>query len=499
MKKLLTKIENSKSFWFLLIATVIFFILRLPSLIEPHWYGDEGIYQVIGIAINDGRLLYSQIFDNKPPLLYTTYALFDSNQFHVRLLSLFTGIIAISSFFYLCRSVFRNLKSSIMASSLFVILFGLPVLEGNIANAENFMLPFVITAALIVYKLANNKNQKITNSNQLFLGGLLLGLAFLFKTVAIFDFGAFLIFMLIVNLPTKLPKNKMVDVVKKAIKKLLPFISGFLLPLSITIIYFAANNALSDFIKATLVSNINYVGWKNALLIPQGFLIFKLLLLSILVYITYSKRGSLSKPLIFSTLWLGFSMFSVFFSGRPYTHYALLGLPAFLILFGLIVSTKETKIRPYLVLFFAIIILIIGSTFKPNFKKSLDYYQNAFMFLTNQKSVESYKSFFDQKTPRDYIISSFIRQHSRPDDSIFIWGDSAQIYALSDKTPPGRYTVSYHIKQYPNALRETQIAIFKKRPKYIVILKESSMFPFALSNYSLVFSFEGTDIYERNN
>src|SRR3972149_9250866 len=55
--------------WLALIwAGVIF--LRIPSLFEPFWYGDEAIYLVIGQKILGGGLMYVDIFDHKTPGIY---------------------------------------------------------------------------------------------------------------------------------------------------------------------------------------------------------------------------------------------------------------------------------------------------------------------------------------------------------------------------------------------------------------------------------------------
>ena len=59
---------DKKGIWWLFAICLVFVILRIPSLIEPYWYGDEGIYQVVGHAINSGEILYKDIWDNKPPL-----------------------------------------------------------------------------------------------------------------------------------------------------------------------------------------------------------------------------------------------------------------------------------------------------------------------------------------------------------------------------------------------------------------------------------------------
>ena len=51
----------------LLAISFSFFLLRFPSLFEPNWYGDEGIYQAIGIAMREGRMLYSEIWGRDFP------------------------------------------------------------------------------------------------------------------------------------------------------------------------------------------------------------------------------------------------------------------------------------------------------------------------------------------------------------------------------------------------------------------------------------------------
>jgi len=94
---------RGKDFIFLPIIAFVFALLRLPSVIEPYWYGDEGKYEVIGAAIREGRILYSQIWDNKPPLLYIIYAIFSGEQFYVRLASLAVGFLSVIVFFIISK------------------------------------------------------------------------------------------------------------------------------------------------------------------------------------------------------------------------------------------------------------------------------------------------------------------------------------------------------------------------------------------------------------
>ncbi len=500
MMKFIDKIERSKSFWFLLIIFVVFFLLRLPSVIEPNWYGDEGIYQVLGMAINDGRILYSEIWDNKPPLLYLTYALFLGDHFSVRFFSLIIGVITTGFFFALSQTIFKKIKASIAATVAFTLLFATPIIEGNIANAENFMLLPITIAAILVYKYADHHKPTITR-RILFGAGLLLGIAFLFKIVAVFDFAAFFIFLIILSLPDRLHITK--TIIKKSSQLFLvytlPYALGFLLPLIITALCFVFVQAFPDFIRATFSGMFGYVEYGNKLVIPQGLLLLKLLLLTTVVGFMIKKRRSLSKPTLFIFLWLAFSLFNSFFSHRTYIHYMLVLVPSFCLLVGLVVNA-ETRKKQLLLL--ALLILTIGTvftTFKTyGFKKTLLYYQNSLLFATGQKSVVSYQTFFDGKTPRDYQVASYIKMHTKPGDPILIWGNNAQIYALSNTLPINKYTVAYHTGQNEEGLMTTQNAINTVQPKYVIILAESPNFPFYLDSYVSVFTLERAAIYEKS-
>jgi hypothetical protein len=503
--KIFKRLEKLKSFWYLIGILLLFFLLRLPSLIEPNWYGDEGIYQVIGQSINSGRLLYTEIWDNKPPLLYLVYALFNGDQFGTRLFSLITGLFATVFFFYLSRQLFKQLKSSIFATIIFVVLFATPLIEGNIANAENFMIPLVLLSGILIYALSH-KNQNIkflflkSRSSTLLAAGLLLGISFLFKIVGIFDFAAFFIFLLITTLPPRFSftLNRLKNSFNPTIKNMLPLIIGFILPIALTALYFLVHNAFSDFIKASFSANVGYVGWKNNFIVPQGFLFFKLILLTFAIIFIYRKRAVLSKPELFLVLWFVFSIFNTYFSGRPYMHYVLVTLPVFCLTAGLLI--EETRKKPKLLILSLLIltVLLLNNTFKFSLNKSIRYYNNAVSFLSGNKSVTEYQAFFDRKTPRDYALSSFIKSHTTERDTVFLWGDSAQIYALSNKLPPGKYTVAYHISQYEDGIEETQKALNTSKPKYIITLKESRELPFDISAYTNRIVIEEGIIYERS-
>lgn len=489
--KILARIEKSRSFWFLLITSVIFFLLRLPSLFEPYWYGDEGIYQVIGDALNSGRQLYSGIWDNKPPLLYLLYAVFHSDQFTVRLVSLVFGLLSVVAFFYLTRKLFHETKNgekiSIFVTFTYAVLFGLPIIEGNIANSENFMLFPIILAGFLIVKLIK-KNQALEFNSKLIIPGILLSIAFLFKIVAIFDFAAFFVAIAIVELCNKRS-------IQKLFLNLIPFVLGFIIPIALTFLFTLLNGTLSDFIKATFTQMFGYVGYGNKFVIPQGLLIMKLsILLLFNLYILF-RRQNLSISTIFVLVWLSFSVFNALFSQRPYTHYLLVLLPAFCLFLGLLIWDKKIK---HLGLVLLIILFFVIGTFS-YYKKTPRYYFNFVSFITGSKNLAQYQAFFDRNTPNDYQLAQFIKNNTTEKDNIFIWGNNAQVYKMSNKLPPGRFTVAYHITASDEYINETYIALKAAQPKFIIVTSPKNPIPFNLKGYYPKITINNSVIYEYDN
>lgn len=487
-------LERRRDIWALIGIIITFFFLRLPSLTEPYWYGDEGIYEVIGKALRNGHILYSQIWDNKPPLFYIVYAIFNGDQFLIRFFSLIVGVITVILFYVLTKKIFHSYSLTIFLTILFTIFFGTPFVEGNIANAENFIMPLALAASYLLLKGIGEGKKNETRTLQIV--GLLLGIAFLFKIVAVFDFLALATLLLFQHLPRK---NQFWPIRLKTIFQLplFHFFLFFVLPFLVTCAYFLLSGALSDFLSALLLSNVSYVGYRNDFLFPQGLLFFKIVVLLGFIIILYKKRRAISVETIFILLWFSFSLFNTFFSQRPYTHYLLVILPSFLLFLGLISSNLVKKKLPY-ALYFLLAFFLITSVFRPKSPLYMaKYYHNFVLFVTNNKSVSSYQTFFDRNTPRDYEVASFLRTHTSKKDNIFVWGNSGQIYALANKLPPGKFIVAYHISGNKKAIANTIDGLNKKNPRFIAILPDTKEIPFDLSNYRYRLAIQDADIYER--
>ena len=134
-------------------------VLRMPSLFEPYWYGDEGIYLTLGMALRKGLVFYRDIHDNKPPLLYLVAALAQT-QFWFRFMLLWWHAATTVVVYKLAELIFSGVKNKATVILTTVIFVALTLFfEGNIANGEIFMILPVTVGMLIINQKSKIKNQ----------------------------------------------------------------------------------------------------------------------------------------------------------------------------------------------------------------------------------------------------------------------------------------------------------------------------------------------------
>ncbi len=243
----------------LLFILLLVFILRIPSLFEPHRYADEEIYLTLGQAVRKGLVLYRDIHDNKPPLLYLTAAV-AGNLFWFRGFLLVFQAFAVVCFFKLAELIFRNQRTAIIVStSLFGLLSTLPTLEGNVANGENFMIVPALLGFFLFYRILVRSDVQAPLGN-FFCIGFLFAVSFLFKVPIVFDFISLLIFWcLFVALPFRFRVF-----FRRFLPALITMIVGFSLPIIISIVYYSFFGAFEPYVRSALLQNIGYVSsWRS--------------------------------------------------------------------------------------------------------------------------------------------------------------------------------------------------------------------------------------------
>lgn len=495
---------------------------------EPYWYGDEGIYLTLGNGVRHGLALYKDIHDNKPPGIYLIAAAAGS-QFWFRFILLVWNSASIIVFWWIAHKLLDKLEApktfKLMGlnfpipqySTLATLLFGfLPfAFEGNIANGEIFMiLPTLIGIAALIRLWKRTTKHPLTWAA---IAGIAFSLGFLIKVPAIFDAiagGVFFFLILPAFRRQHLPwwKRPLIAI-WNGIRKPHPWVFGvaFLLPIVISIIYYWKIGALQPYLNSALLQNVGYLSsWKTgthaAARVGQSGLKNRAAALGLATLVLLFSTPWLSAEGLLIIIWVGFSLFGSLLSERPYPHYLIQVIPPFcLLIIWLIKTLKERKHLVGSLTLGGITIATLTFSYI-NIKfwhyPLIPYYQNFLKFATGKINKTQYISYFDPTLPEQYMLARVIARNTTSQDRIFIWGDLPNIYALTRRLPPGRYTSAYHIKDF-GGYEETYNAILATRPKFILIDRHMDNFPKLAvildASYSLRYTSTNFWLYKRVN
>jgi hypothetical protein len=337
--------------------------------------------------------------------------------------------------------------------------------EGNIANAEIFMILPTVLGMWLVYI---NKN--------LLLAGVSLSLAFLLKAPAGFDWAAAMIWLTIF----KHDGFQLVRSLKAGWWKLL---GGFVFLIALTIGYYGFVGGLEPYVRSALLQNIGYLtSWQtgshsaSGFASPGGLLWRVIILLSLLCGLfLIGLRYKIVSSFKLIVVWFLMALFGALLSERPYPHYLIQpAVPGSLLLSYFLFSQKKLV---------KIIIVSLGLVTTIAYRQInfwryplISYYKNFLKLVTGQQSQESYRNYFDPRTEQTYQLADYLLKTTMPYERVFIWGDEPTIYALSNRLPIGRYTVAYHVLDF-NGYQET-ISAWDQSPPTVVLVMDYETRPF---------------------
>lgn len=464
-------------------------LLRVPSFFEPVWYGDEAIYLTIGHALNQGRVLYKDIVDHKTPLIY--YIATVDDQTWLRLLTGIGMVVATISFFFVCRFWFKSKTLAYLATTAFMLLTTLPWLEGPMANGELWVLIFVMPSLWIMTRIESVRayflhthhffSVKDRKDNwQLMLAGVLLGLALMTKVPAMFDLTAIYLLLFLPHLASIVESIRDQEW-SLLIKKLKPLMTQYLYlslgigqPFLFFVLYFASHQALAEYLNYGLLYNLHYAGtWRpefgSALMAGWFSLPGKGLTLLLIIMGSLFLAIKQHRSVAFFMAWFGLDLFAVLLSNRPYPHYLLQLMPAFILLvLAVWHSRKNLRVMVSfgLVIFWLMVSLkVINFYFypvRPYFTRFADR-------LTGRISREEYNNSFNSTVRDNTAITAYLQQYQV--DTLYIWGSNPLLYAQGKFLPTTKLITLFHIddlQAHPATLAQLQ----SNPPPFIIVMKK---------------------------
>mgnify|MGYP001241908727 CR=1 FL=1 len=487
--------------WFkvgIALAVVLFLFLRLPSLVEPHWYGDEGIYAAVGSEMASGELLYVGTWDHKPPAIYVLYALtsgFQGLQLPVlKLINILAGLATIFLMLKVAQQLWqRQTKVSVVVSRVLSLaavfalafIFGGTSVEANTVNAENFFIPLVLAAIWIYLRFGQSRPVRAAA-----IAGLLLGIAVLFKFHPLLDAAALGWFILLAAL--KFKPGKYLPTVNSsfaATKRLAVFGIAIALPFAIVAGYYMLIGQFQAFFGSVVSYNFGYSGEFNAsglgfLFLPDTFTV-RILLTAAAVFILSILQISGKVKLVwgFTILWLVVALFGAKLSGRPYAHYFMQVVIPLLLTVMMIMGTQFSSYKHSAIEFLTrsvtgallsfLVVYAALALFWQNYEvkwgyASANYQSTGLAYLAQQAATgfpqwqasspsmlrrEAVSSQLDRDWQRVfndeglgvYRLGVFLQLQATPREKVFIWANRGWSNALAGVDNASPYVVYYHI------------------------------------------------------
>jgi len=503
-------------------------IWRLPALWEPPWINDEGTYATVGHLLRGGALLYRDIWENKPPGVYLLYAAADALGGPAGLLPLVrlaASLAALSlgllAYLFVRRGLRGGHGRALVAAFVASMIVDTPLVEGTTANAEIFMAPLILAAVALAWPTPPPSTPGppvAPPATHAALAGALLGLAMLFKAVALADALAIMGILAIAREPSSRGAAPATRSQQRALLPLLALLLGLAVPLAATAIYFAAQGptTLQAAAFAMLGYNLLYVGAPTTG--AAALVLFTVRLGAgaavIYLFVLYARaarpRAPGHRPRVSSwlptarrsppgvaalpswptaalSLWTACALLGAISGARPHAHYLLqLAAPLACLLAVLLPLhlTRGVDRRPARTVGLAALVitaaLIAGSAVVAHQGPAAvarahtlaAYYAGAWWLASGRQSAGQFAADLDPRVSRTIALASRLR--ALPligcPRALLVWGNAPWVYYLSGLSPATPYTSADYRPAIPGATAALIAATRHTRAGALVIL-----------------------------
>ena len=485
-----------------LIPVLALVLFRIPSLFESYWYGDEAIYAAVAQEIKQGKLLYAQTWDHKPPLIFMFFypaALLGWGKGFVilRAVNVILGILTLKFTDSILKKYVGNLPRFVSLMFLSFTL-GTGILEGNVVNAEVIFIVFNTLALLLLLE-----------RKSYLLIGILTYLSLATKVPGFVEI-AFLIFIFLIVYW----KERGFTYFFKSIPQIA---LGFTVPFVITLSYFWQKGIFSDFLYANAIFNriysmhegnfINIIGNKIPSTYLQAVSVLSVFLFSLYLYL--SKKISSFIFIIINLFTIQF--FATLLSAKNYGHYFIQMLTSSAIIIALLLNKPGRFLKPSRLIACAVLLILIvpliysiklGGKIS-SYAPPRPYYSTFIKgyILGNSEQKEKFwwgsgKGVIRVKNVADYFAGNHLEY-----GKAYIYTDKPWVQALAGRDMTNKYVVWFHLAYRREHLEEELENV--KRADLVVVdndtRKLEDVFTIVNNNFEKFDEFENFSFYRKIN
>jgi len=433
----------------LCLILILTFALRLPGLLVPIWSIDEGTQAVMANTIINGGTPYVDMLDNRAPLPWYIWALtflfFGSDNMNaIRMVQIGLASLIIVLIFLIGRFTI-GVRGALFGSFFFSVISSVGLDRiGYMFQPEWCLAVFTCLASYLFLRGLQSDHGRTL----MFLSGLSYGLAFFCKQNTLFDTITPFFFLIYLGFSKK--KLPGADSLQSCVSCALLIFLGFIVVVYWFSGYFYVKGAWKDFVFYFWAYNIDFwIPVRNSLerILFVPFWFFRvstpmnLGVWAIMGFIIIclgnkvwgeSRRDGTGIIQAYIAFWSVTSFLATTIAFRPYKWYVIQLLPAWCLLAGVTFERvlNSVTIRP--------------SVEHETVNKKPNTLVRTFIILlvaipALSLTVEMAKTIQDWKRNQQTDLVEWIKNHSRKDQKIYVWGFAPYIYTQTNRTPASRY------------------------------------------------------------
>lgn len=466
---------------------------RLPTLFELPAV-DQALSSYIGQKMQEGQLLYRDLWEHRPPGIYFLYNWipWGGNNRHwlIPLMDMLYVWLTLGALWLLAKS-FWGSRSALGAAFIFTLFSLSPAFQGSWSRNQTEVL---MNLPLLLGLYGATRAHQQQKNWPWFFTGIALGIAFIFKFTALF-LALPLIPLLWASPPTIAAANSF------RLKRFFFLILGWMIPLAATLLYFYVKGVLPEAYQAVVVFNAVYSGLREELKSAPSILLYwykgQLLLIAavfiLALLVWWREKFYLSLRGQILTLWILGGVISIFLQGKYFEPHFISLIPPFSLLAGYSWEWIKTKTpdRKSAALSLLVIALLAGAT-GDVFRDYFHAYKPNLPFLFKKVSYEqALRSLPANANKLEFLdLGKFIAQNSERKDYIYVWGWASEIYYYAGRPAPNRFIMHYYLLDAENPLaakfpgikarRQELLDNLKTKPVkfFLVGLQDTSMFEY---------------------
>lgn len=437
--------------------------LRLPTFFRPVLSDDEAIYATTADALSRGDLLYRDVVDHKPPLIYHIYqagfSAMGAYNIHGAHAFVVLAVLVTAAFLMVARKVDDPASRAGLASALLYLVFSTTWHDYD-ALAANCELFVVAAQAIAAWLLVQDRARPTPNGKLVshFAVGCLIGVAALFKYQGLTFLGVSVGVLLWSYLIGKLAPMRLVGLVGCQLV-------GAVVPIALYLgACVMAGNA-----EATIYwfrFNFSYVGaglrgaqavaraaYRTAMIGGVAIVPYALGLVGavgvvrgVVRHVRHGLRNSsgqnfdqdVSPVALVGLLWLATSAIAVSAGGRFFGHYFHLVLAPLCLLAGPLLIAVWRRGRAFRI---GLSLLSLGP--------ALVFFALASVARPVAAAIDETDPIYDQVAARMAALTA-------PEQRVFVWGNSPQLYVLAQRPMGARFSFcNYMTGESPGTPTET--------------------------------------------